>query len=207
MRKRSGFTYIEATVSVAILAIISSITVASLYTTSQSEQLDNAAQLLTADLRTLQSQALTASSINACLDGSSKYLVCALSTAGCSGACGPQIPADVGMRLAVTQSSYTYFADVEPTKTDWKQTDATEVFFNRSFAGAGAPNVVISAISTGSPVDIAFERQNGNMDINGCRLSQGSCTPTNVTITLQQTQTHATKSVTMNALTGRISIN
>ncbi len=201
MRKAPGFSFVEAMVSVIVLAIIATITVVSLNHTSQVDQLNTAVRVVEGDLRSLQSQALSAGNVKICPDTGGVPVVCEDSTTGCANPaqCVPTPPPGVGAHFTTGSSVYRMYADVRPTTNDHKYTDAKEVFQSRDLGGAGAPNVVISALSQGSPTDVEFERQNGDMFINGMTTST-------LSITLKQTVTNDTRTVSMNALTGRISI-
>jgi prepilin-type N-terminal cleavage/methylation domain-containing protein len=210
MRKQLGFTFVEAMISMAVIAIIASISVFSLAASQRTDQLNTAAQVVVADLRSLQSSALSSENIKTCAAGG-KNITCEQSMTACDGgasSCTPQSPAAVGVEFKVNQPSYDFFAEVEPsTAGDWALTTGSgEKYLTRSLAQSGAPNVRIVTLSVGSPTDVAFERQNGSMVINGCRVSQGCSTHTSLTVVLQQTQSLETRTITMNAFTGRISI-
>ncbi len=206
MHKRDGFTLIEVMVSVTIMGIIATIAFFSLTTSQRTDQLNTAARVVEADLRSAQSRALTAENIKTCTDNIGLKKSCEISTVGCTDACVPAPPAGIGIRFVPGKDRYTTFAEVEPSTNDWRYSGTREDVFTRVLAAAGAPNVIVSAVSGSSTADIAFKRQNGSMVIDGCDLSQGTCTPVSLTITLKHTKLNVTRTVSVNAITGRISI-
>jgi len=204
---RPGFTVAELLVSVMILGLISVATVTSLVTSQQADQLATAARVLAADLRAQQSGAITAQNLKTCTDASAKKIVCENSTAACTDACTSLPPYGIGLHLTKTSSTYDFFGDVDASKNEWKETDATEVIKRRAFASVGGQNVVVDdLITTASQpsIDVAFQRQNGTMVIDGC---SGACaSPVSLRIVLRHTVSNATTEVDLNSYTGRISI-
>jgi len=212
MVDRRGFTFVEAMVSIAVLGIIATISTYSLSASSRTDQLNTAARVLAADLRSVQSQALTAANIKTCPDPTGIPVVCEASDLVCPilAQCLPSPPPAIGIHLVSGQRSYAFFADVRPATNDWVYTTSSEEYLTRSLDKAGALDVIISAVSSttgsASPSDVVFERQNGSMVLNGCRISQGCNIVTSLIITLKHTRSLATKTVSVNAYTGRISI-
>ena len=212
MVDRSGFTFVEAMVSIAVLGIIATMSVFSLLSSSRTDQLNTAARVLAADLRSVQSQALTAANVKTCPDSTGTPVVCETSTAGClvPSQCLPTPPPAVGIHFVSGQKTYAFFADVRPVTNDWVYTTSSEEYLTRSLDKAGGQDVIISAVSSTigaiSPFDVVFERQNGSTVLKGCRISQGCTIVTSLVITLKHTRSFATKTVSVNAYTGRISI-
>lgn len=207
MSKQPGFSFAEAMTSVAIIGIIATITVFDLRTSQRNDELNNGIRVVASDLRSLQSRALSATNFKSCTavsDG--KKIVCESSTTGCvAGTCVQAPPSSVGARFTAGSSTYDLFAEVELSKYDARETDATEVFMQRKLALSGAPNVTIFALSDTNPSDVVFFRQNGNMQINAC--NPWVCpSPQNLTVTLKHSITGKTKTVYMDTGTGRISI-
>lgn len=204
-----GFTLIELMVSIAIMGIIAVVTMNDLRSSQRKDQLNNAARIIAADLRTLQAQALTGQNVKSC-SADMSFIVCEQNASGCSNgstSCVAQPPSAVG--LHVTQGAFIYdeFADV--ASQDWQENLPNELLQSRSLPLLGARNVVIDTLIAGSltvaDADVAFKRQTGNMGINGC-YDCGLAGPYSLTIRLKQTQTNETKDVVLNAVTGRISI-
>jgi len=206
--KASGFTLGEALISVAILGIIAVASFFSLRTSRMNDELRYGIRVVEGDLRSLQVRALNAQNLKFCTDTSSNIIVCEDSAATCSSACTAVPPAGVGMHLAKDATSYVLFAKYDPNTSDWRQNGAGEVFLTRVLAASGAQNVKISALQSGvttyNSIDIAFQRQNGSMRIDACLVG---CTNANtLIITLQHTQSNNTAVITLNTITGRISI-
>ena len=208
MRSASGFSFVEAMVSVAVLAIIASTSVFALRSSQEADQLNTAARVLASDLRSYQSRALTSQNVKICANTSGKMVTCELDTSGCSvpASCAAQPPAAFGVHVVANASVYSLFVEPEPTTADWAYTGTAERVMDRDLSQAGAPNVIISAIDSGTPSDVAFERQNGSAVINGCRASQGCVSSSSITMTLQHTKSGVTRTVTLNSVTGRVSI-
>jgi len=200
--KAKAFTYTEFLVSIAILAIISTMSYYSLGNSRSKEEIKTAQRILAGDLRSLQTRALNAQNISFCTNALGLKIVCEASLVGCTDACTPVPPAGVGGHLEKDGTSYVFYAKYDPATTDWRKTADTEVFFTRDFAKSGASNVEISAFSVGIAADIAFQRQNSKMKINAC--PSGCTNDSTLTITLRHKKTGDTKTVTINVLTGRI---
>jgi type II secretory pathway pseudopilin PulG len=198
----------ELLVSILILGLISVATVTNLRSSQQADQLATAARIVAADLRAEQDAALTAQSIKTCTNGVSAKIVCEGGTSSCVGACTSLPPFGTGLHFMKASSTYDVFADVDQTKNDWKETDASEIVQTRSLSLVGAPNVIVSDLitsSTQSSIDVAFQRQNGTMGIAGCFI--GSCvSPVTLRIILKHTVSNQTAEVDLNSVTGRVSI-
>ncbi len=208
----SGFTLSEVMISIAIVGIISVAAFYSLRQGRMNDELNTAVRVVASDLRNVQSRALTAQNVKFCEDTSTptaKNIVCENSTALCQTpvVCTAVPPAGVGVHLTKAGSGYDFYAKYDPGTTDWREVDPGEVFFTRSLATAGASNVKISKLGTAdmSALDVAFQRQNGNMLIDACPA--GCTNLTTITITLQHKVSLKTASVSLNTITGRISID
>ncbi len=210
MHKRSGFTIYELMISIGILTLISAAAVVNLRTTRMKDELNTAVRLVAADLRSLQARALAGSNLNSCLDANGKYASCEFSAAYCAGGsldCKSRPPFGVGALFQSNNNFYLMFADVDSSKNDWQYTDDTESFNTRYLDKNGAPNVVISDLATNAgvvgSVNVAFQRQNGSLGIQGCYAP--CVTPVALTITLKHLVSLETKNVYLNSYTGRIS--
>ncbi len=207
-----GFSLIEVMVSIAILGLLSVIVVLDLNAGKRREELQAGVRVLAADIRALQTRALTAQNIKSCKNVT-KNIVCETSASKCStpGSCTPIPPYGVGLHLTTGGATYTFFADVDSSKNDWKETlGEDEAFFTRNLALSGASNITILELTapgtvTKSEVHIAFERQNGRMHINPC-VAGPACEVPSFTIKLRHDKNGETKNVTVNAATGRVSI-
>jgi type II secretory pathway pseudopilin PulG len=197
-------------ISTAIVALLALFVVADLRSSSQQEQLITATRLIAADLRAAQARAFAAQNLKTC-DSSGKKILCELGATSCDvpSSCGPYPPLSVGIKFASSSSTYTFFGDVDTSNKDWMDTPgAGEEWQTRDLGVDGAPNVIIDSISSPSAVlvaQVAFERQNGNAHINPCAMAP--CTESGqLVITLRQLQTGRTKSVTIDAASGRVSV-
>ncbi len=206
----AGFTLVELMVSVFILTLLTTTVMFDLRASKRKDELNTAARVVAADLRSLQARALTGQNIQTCTPPSAKSVVCELSAAACGGAaCLALPPFGVGVHFQTAATAYILFADVEATKNDWQQTDASEIFLTRDLASVGAPNVTLDALTLPAPsgvvtqVDVAFQRQNGSMVIGGCVTTGCS---SRLEIRLKHTVSGDVKLVELNGLTGRISI-
>ncbi|MFH1620797.1 MAG: hypothetical protein ABIB04_01795 [Patescibacteria group bacterium] len=211
MHKRSGFTIYELMISVGILTLISAAAVVNLRTTRMKDELNTATRLVAADLRSLQSQALAGSNLSSCMDSTGKYAACELNTNYCASDpsdCQPKPPYAVGAFFRRSLNYFDMFADVDTSKNDWQYTDDTEIFNKRFFDKNGAPNVEIFQLITNAgnaaSVDVAFQRQNGSMGLNGCYAPCAS--PVSLTIILRHKISLETRSIYLNSYTGRISL-
>lgn len=188
--------------SVAVLAIISTISVYSLNTSRSKEEIRTAQRVLAADLRSLQARALNAQNILFCTTSTGKKMVCEADTALCADACTQVPPAGVGAYLTEGATTYLFYAKYDPATTNWKWAGNSETFLVRDLAKSGASNVEISGFSVGTTAHIAFQRQNGGMKINACPTT---CTnDSTLTISLRHVKTGDVKTVTVYTLTGRI---
>lgn len=206
--KASGFSLTEAMISVAIIGLLALFVVNDLRTSQKREQLITAARVLAADIRSLQSRALSAQNIKTCAS-LGKNIACELSDAACDvpNTCAPLPPFSFGGHFIPGTSSYTFFAEVDASNKDFEETPgAGETFLTRDLVAAGGPNVVIDQLlGAGSytEINVVFERQNGAMHLNPCSVCMN---PLTLTIRLRHTQTGDTKDVSLNAVTGRVSI-
>ena len=204
---RAGFSLIEMMASIVILGIISVATISTLRVSQQKDELNNAVRIVAGDLRSLQSRALSTDNVKSCVSGG-KQIVCETNASACGASpCVPIPPAGFGMAVVAGTSAYDLFAEVEPTTLDWKKTNANEVFLTRDFAKSGGTNVVISSLTGGYPsTNVSFQRQNGSMVIDGCDVSAGCAVTTTMNIVLRHTALGDTKTIQLNAYTGRISV-
>ncbi|MBI5655152.1 type II secretion system protein [Candidatus Uhrbacteria bacterium] len=205
--KAQGFTFTEAMISVAILGIIATAAGYSLRTSQYRDQLRSAGRVVAADLRSLQARAIAGSNIKFCTIAGQKA-VCENSSAACTDACTAVAPAGVGMRLNKNATAYDLFAKYDPNTTDWRESNAGEIFMTRDLVRSGALNVTISNLQgmvMFNTVDVAFQRQNGNMLIDVCPVGCTNQNFMNITLTHSKLPTQPL-TVSMNKLTGRISI-
>lgn len=212
--RRKGFTLVELMVSITILLLISTVTVFSLGSTRDNDELMTAARLLTGDIRNVQARALAATNIKTCEIPSDHFRVCEdenPSAIPCKSACVPLPPSRVGIHVDRGSSAYTIFADIDGD--DWRMTNQEEIVLQRDLNPLGGGNVTIRAIRTSfadlSSADIAVGRQNGTVRIEACDdVGLPACAPKEpqtISIMLIHAKTSKTVTVDVNALTGRVS--
>jgi type II secretory pathway pseudopilin PulG len=221
-----GFTIVELLVSMSILMIISVSVVTDLNRTRYQEELQESARLLAGALRDLQTRAFAAGTVSTCIGAGNVKLVCEQTTVGCTNACSTRLPPYAfGMVLNGSATSVDEFAEVEPTYNDRRPTgvggDEHEQIKNLEFLlnNTGSnyvtlPTQFITNVGAFSTIWVTFERQNGAMRINACNWPSpytSGCgffpESTTVTITLSHTKLPGvTKSILLNAITGRISL-
>jgi prepilin-type N-terminal cleavage/methylation domain-containing protein len=218
---RSGFTLAELLVSIAILVLIATSVAGDVNRTKYQEELTASARVLIGTLRDLQSQALTARSVNTCLDVADTPLVCEVQNTGCVGSCSdPMPPYAVGMVLTQNATVMERFAEVEILRNNRRQDGSMEELGVRRFlqANAGAGTVSVSSLVTENSgsvttATVTFERQNGLMRVNACDTPQnappcnGIPEPKTLSIVLRHARTDATKTVRLNTTTGKISLD
>ncbi|MCC7357441.1 prepilin-type N-terminal cleavage/methylation domain-containing protein [Candidatus Uhrbacteria bacterium] len=204
-----GFTLVEAMVSIAVLGLLAGIVTVNLTETRQVEELNSAARIVAADIRSAQSRALTVKNIAFCQDESDAWISCELGDSTCKtmSACTPAPPDGVGIHFSYNSSSYDFYGILNGPGNDFSRTSSEQNFFSRRLELSGGTNVIIDSISStlpsGTEADVFFQRQNGVMRLNAC----GGCTePASLLITLRHIQNNKTRQIMVNALTGRISI-
>ena len=211
--KASGFTLIEAMVSVSIIALMAVSVSVSLRSSQKHEEIITTTRVVAGDLRSLQASALTAQNIRTCKDASNKNITCVLSVSSCENpaACVPLAPMDVGAHFFQASSTYAYFADVDVANQDHIETvGAGERYQMRDLKGLGGPSVTIDQLLAPGPVSatdvyVSFDRQNGSAHIISCVSGVCSDVPTMI-FRLKHASSGEVKDVSLNAITGRVSV-
>ncbi len=207
--RRLGFTLPELMISVLIVGLIATAASVDLRASQYHDELRTATRVLAADLRSLQSQALTGRNVAVCNDAGGVSVICEANTALCAAgsACAMAPPGALGLTLNVGSSTYLLFADVDAAKSGGTLSDVTEILETHNFALLGSPRVVIHALripaSVGSAT-VAFSRQNGVTGINGC-FAPACSSPSVVRIELQHSKTGDISTIEVDAVTGRVS--
>jgi prepilin-type N-terminal cleavage/methylation domain-containing protein len=215
-----AFTLPELMVSVSILLIISVAVSGQITLAKYQEELASSARVLAGTLRDLQAFAQAATGVKTCAP-SGKPLVCEVSTALCAASpCGTLVtPSAVGAVFDAPYTTIQRFAEVFSSSIN-RRKDLGEDLGTRSFISglAGTNFVSISSVSgdgtPGFPFTVTFERQSGSMRMNACN-TPAPFTPacsgslqesTWARITLVHSKTGKTRSVLLNAVTGKISL-
>jgi prepilin-type N-terminal cleavage/methylation domain-containing protein len=220
-----GFTIIELLVSISILLIISVFVANDINRSRYQEELNGSARILAATMQDLRAKALAATSVQTCAGPGSAIYVCELNTNGCSGACGTMIaPAAVGITIIAGSTGTTVFAEPDPVAvapTNYFRAEDTagneDMAYIALLTGrSGSNDVTINGpivTNTGNlfAITVTFERQSGTMRINACGTPTGAppCSltePTTAVIPLRHAKTLQVRTVTLNTITGKISI-
>lgn len=215
--KAPGFTFMEAMISIVIVGIISVAAYYNLRSARMTDELRTAARVVAADLRAAQAQALQGQNVKWCTDVSGKDIVCQDGTASCSdpAQCIAKPSGAFGVHFYKDTSSYELFSILSNDQATWGGVNPGQVYSSRYLAKSGAPNTTITDLVplTGSlwfnQAAAIFERQNGRMHVLTCYTCDlglvGPLMPT-FKITIKHTISLKTISVSLNTLTGRISI-
>lgn len=206
--KAPGFSYVEAAISIAIVGIISVAAYYNLRSSRMTDELRTAARVVAADLRSMQARALHGQNLKWCLDTSAAYSVCEDSAAACA------VPADClarpsggyGAHFVKNSDAYDLYSVYTTGGAEWRRVNAGQTFISRVLSKSGAPNTSIVSLQGTVPfdeVDVAFQRQNGNMRINAC----SACTEQSfLNVQVRHAISLKTITVSLNQYTGRISI-
>jgi len=207
---KPGFTLIEAMVSVSILGLLALMVTVNLGESRRTEELNSAARVIAADIRSVQSRALSVKNIKFCQDLADKWISCELSLTACKGGsvCTSSPPDGVGIHFTELSNTYQMYGTLNGTGSDFIMEKPEQAFQVRNLETTGAANVIVSRISSKiiatNSADVFFLRQNGSMRLNAC-LTCGA-EPGTLLIAVQHTQSNKIKTIVLNGLTGRISI-
>jgi prepilin-type N-terminal cleavage/methylation domain-containing protein len=210
--KTTGFTLVEMLVSLAIMGLLAVTVVVNMNSGKRTEELRNAARQMAADIRSMQSRALSAGEVKACLKGA-VMMVCENSTVGCTdpAQCSGSVPADYGVMATTSATGYVLFAEVEPSTVKFWMDSNDEMVLRRPLLPVSNQDVEIQKIETWTPPgapatpavgSIGFMRQSGT-----ARFYDGTGTePTMMKITLRHKLSNAVLGLEINRVTGRVSI-
>jgi type II secretory pathway pseudopilin PulG len=205
--KFTGFTIIELLIGLSIVVLLATITVFELGSARRGDELRTASRQLTADLRALQSRALSAKNIKTC-DTGTDLAVCEYSESACGvNPCADDIPAAYGIHLVSGTSTYLLFADINPTAAiDYHYTGTGETYQTRTLLPLGGTDVVVDQIMSSSTVvafaDISFMRQNGTVRVYDPTTPPESAI---VRVRIRHIRSNETLEIEINRITGRIS--
>jgi Tfp pilus assembly protein FimT len=205
----------ELLVSLAILIIITLAVAGDVSKTRKREELVSSTRLVHNAIRDAQARAQTARSVQMC-NNAGVNVVCEADDSNCGiASCDALIvPVAVGVSLTTDDSFVTTFAEIDVSLED-RRNDASgrEYMETEKFAEQkeGSNVVFIKSLTAGTvsvtDAAVTFERQSGNMQINGC--PNPPCSPAGATtleIVLEHGQSGQQKAIRLNALTGKISL-
>ncbi len=205
--KLNGFTLIELLIGLSIVVLLATMTIFELGSAKRGDELRTATRQLTADIRAMQSRALSAKNLKTC-DTGSDFAVCETSIISCgANSCEEDIPAAYGVHFETGTSTYSMFADINPAAAvDYHYTDSGEIYQSRTLMPLNGTDIVIDQIMSSSTsvafVDITFMRQNGTVRIYDSTTPPESAL---VRIRIRHTRTNETMEIEINRITGRIS--
>lgn len=180
----------------------------------RTEQLSGAARQLVADIRGMQSRALSAGDIKTCLTGAGVMAVCENGTSLCvdPATCAGRVPSAYGISVITTSPAdeYILFAEVESSTFDYAYTDEHEKVMAKRIIPIGTQDVEIQAILTGKQVPlvsqpyghISFQRQSGITRM----VDDTGLEPDIMVIRLRHNISNNTLDIEINRITGRVSI-
>lgn len=212
-RKLPGFSMAEMLIALAIVVLLSLISIFELRTSNQGEELRSAAGQLAADIRSAQSRALEAQSVKTCPIGT-EQAVCENADPGCAvGTCKDMTPSGYGVYASAGASTYIIFADVNPATLDYKYTNSKELFQSRDVLNGTTGKVSIESITTFRPLggapqawaSVSFVRQSGQTHIID-PLVGAQPEPFLIRILLRHAVSGKSLEVEVNQATGRVSI-
>jgi Tfp pilus assembly protein FimT len=212
-----GFTVAELVICCVILILISTSVIGDIARTRWQEELNSSARTLVSNLRSMQSRALSASSVAICIPTAGVTAVCEANASKCGVSTCDQTtsPTVYGVTIESTKGEYSTFVDVNGTLNYREDLSGYERIATVPFSQSNPASPVVSITELLADDDvvgsvsstITFNRQSGSMRINAC-LSE----PCDVeeaqqlSITLTHARSGKTKTIYLNAVTGRIEI-
>jgi len=190
-----GFTLVELLVGIAIVGLISTVAVANFRQGQRSAELRFAAEEIVAQIRQAQTMSTAGRTTKLCQSGDKNGLAC-ISTSDCgTGLCVEQVPlGGYGLYFTIdSPTSFQLFAD----GTNYKLYDKGEIITGGEISMP--PNVEISAVSGDTKLTVTFEPPKGKVFIQG--MPSGTAQ-----IILKHKVTQDKKTVSLNAVSGRIEI-
>lgn len=185
----------------SIFAIITGFVMANYRAGQQGDELRIAAQLVASNIRRAQTSALGGSMVSCCIGGSRDGLMCGLSVGdqGCPGGkCVTDLPRGFGLHLSSVEGDnrkMVYFADLDG---EYDYDVGEEV---RVDAVSSGKFVSVSGVSpaSGGVLDIVFVPPKPTAYFNNSTDESGA------EIVLQHAHSGATRTVTVNRLSGQVS--
>jgi len=196
-----GFTLVEMLISLSIFAIITAFATANFNVARQGDEVRLASQLVASSLRRAQTSATAGETTRFCRGGSNDLKVCPTGLdSECSGGgvCVREVPTGYGQHFTLSGADtrkVIFFADIDGDKAY----DVGEEI-RRDGISPGA-FVSISAMSplAGNDLDVVFVPPKPTAYFNG------STADATASLTLRHSTTAATRTVTINRISGQIS--
>jgi prepilin-type N-terminal cleavage/methylation domain-containing protein len=194
-----GFTLIEMLISLSIFAVITAFVSANFRAGRQGDELRIGSTLVSSELRRAQTAATAGQTALFCRGGTRDLKTCPGGTAGeCpGGTCSTEVPNGWGVRLSTispNDKKMILYADTNANRAY----DAGEEVRTDSISGGAFVSVkTLTPVSIGT-LDIVFEPPAPIIYFNG------STATAIASIVLQHTTTAATRTVTVNRISGQI---
>jgi prepilin-type N-terminal cleavage/methylation domain-containing protein len=198
--RRSGFTLIEMLVSMGIFAIITGLVIANFRGGKQGDELRIAAQLIGSEVRRTQTMAVGAEVVPWCVGGSNAGAVCLSGDSQCPGGeCIRDVPRGYGLRLSSSgpdTAKVIGFADINGDGVFQPEEET------RRDNIALSPSITVSSLSPSSSgsLDIVFTPPRPTVSFNG-----NAADPL-ATVTVTHSATSQTRTVTINKVSGQVSV-
>jgi prepilin-type N-terminal cleavage/methylation domain-containing protein len=196
-RGEGGFTLVELLVSISIIGVITGMMMANFRGGQQSAEVRLAADILVAQIRSVQTSALSGRLVSVCSGGVDDLDVCEPKTppVACGGgACQKRVPTGYGIRLATAEpTAYTLFYDTD----DDRRYDVGEELSEAPYVSTAT--VLFRGSPAGDPVDLVYAPPFGTLYVNGS--ASGSTT---VVLPLGHQFGSMTRNVTVYRLSGKI---
>jgi len=199
--ERRGFTLIELLISISILGVVTSFATANFRAGNRGEELRTASNLTIASIRRVQTMALAGQTQPLCAGGAMAGRLCLTRTdaeCGAGSICALTVPRAYGIRYSTVPGenmTVTTFVDLEPSN---KRYDAGEALRTEPIApGAVIEAAAVTPTDAGA-LDIVFEPPKPRVWFNG------SSSVAAATLQLQHSLSGLTKTLNINAVSGRI---
>lgn len=202
MRDQRGFTIIDMLVSLTIFGVVTGFLMANFRSGRTADELRIGAQSIGSSFREVQTMAITGKTLPVCRGGSSNLKVCTIgvSTTCPSGTCAYEVPRGYGLRLSTLTtgaSLLTLFADTNGNRAF----DAGEAMNTKPLSTTTRVFVKTLTPVGSNVLDVVFEPPKPTVYFNA------STATTLATVQVQHSTSGATRSVTINRVSGQVSLD
>lgn len=207
MHGQAGFTLVEMLISLSIFAVITAFATANFNAGRQGDELRFASQLVASSIRRAQTAATAGQTALFCKGGSRPLLSCISgedSECGVGGSCVREVPLGYGVHLSTdvgSERKVLFFADADG---DRRWDAGEEIRSDNVSPGAfvSTTETCIGSNCTSSVLDIVFVPPKPTTYFN-----DGAVAGAVATITLSHRQTGTAKTVTVNRISGQVSVD
>lgn len=201
MSDQRGFTIIDMLVSLTIFGVVTGFLMANFRSGRTADELRIGAQGIGTAFREVQTMAMTGKTVGICRGGSNNLKVCTVGTATTcpSGTCAYEVPRGYGLRLttaAAGAGQSVLYADINASRTY----DAGEEIKTTKLSTTSRVTVkTLTPVSSGL-LDVVFEPPKPTVFFNGATGT------TLATVQVQHATSGATRNVTINRVSGQVSL-